>query len=232
MLNFGGLTNILPKNFLSWQSEFYIIASSKSFNESAAQPSDQIFAASSMPAWFELDTLFMFSFENDNDESEARKKISAKDIMSIEPVQDSSFKGNFHFIIELKQKVYFCGVEYAHEAVQWTDAIRKSKKTIEEISRTKNNKLSRNIDPMVSSFILNNTKAAAVQLASKDLGTVFDGLDVLECDTRLLLNKVSKAVVFFGEVGRPLRRRSMLFKQPDLSTRSSSGFTWRATTYS
>lgn len=113
MLSFGNLKNILPKNLLSWQTEFFFLASSKAFSFSGGETSDKLLSSSDLPGWMELDTLYMFNFENDSDESEPRKKYSAKDIFAIHAVKDSAFKGHFHFIIELKEKVYFCGVESA-----------------------------------------------------------------------------------------------------------------------
>ena len=82
---------------------------------------------SEVPPWFELDTLYLFKSEGPNDESEFRKKYTAKEFLMAEPVQDSNFKGKYNVILELKTKVYFLGFETCKDANKWTAAIKKAK---------------------------------------------------------------------------------------------------------
>lgn len=152
LLNIAGLKNILPQNMMVWKDEFFVLISSKAFSYHQLETDDHMISETEVPPWFELDTLYMFKADGPNDESDFRKKIPAKDIMMVEPVQDSNFKGKYNIILELQKKVYFIGFETCQEANRWTAALKKAKYTNEEVGRAKGSGLLRNIDNMVSLY--------------------------------------------------------------------------------
>lgn len=158
LLNFGGLKDILPKNLLNWKIEFFFIVCSKSFTGATNDTDDQIVSESELPPWLELDTLYTFKFEKDSDESEYFKKFPGNHFLMIEPMQDSSFKGNYHILIEMKDKVYFVGVEFCKEATRWIAALRKAKQTQEETVRSKFNTITRNIDTLALAYKKKNNE--------------------------------------------------------------------------
>jgi hypothetical protein len=105
-----------------------------------------------LPAWMELDTLYFFKYNKKGDKSEYFKKITGRQMLMVELVNDTNLKGNFNINIELKQKTYFFGFKYATVAQKWINSFKRAKKSVEEISRTKNDKIHRNIDPLVDKF--------------------------------------------------------------------------------
>lgn len=113
---------------------------------------DQFIRESDMPHWMDLDTLYLFSVENDKDESEFKEKISASSLTVIEPVKGENIKGKYSFIVETRDKYAFYGVKYCKELNRWLAALRKVKQTIEEISRTKSNVLNKNVDPLIALY--------------------------------------------------------------------------------
>ena len=70
----------------------------------------------------------------------------------IEYSTDSYQKQSFTITIELKDSLLYFETKYATEASMWITALRSAKRTSEEISRTKNGKLHRNIDPFIDWF--------------------------------------------------------------------------------
>ena len=100
----------------------------------------------------ELDTLYFFKYDKRGDKSEFLKKITGRQMLMVEISSDSSLKGNFNIHIELKNKMYFFGFKYATIAQKWINAFRRSKKSVEEIARTKSGKILRNIDPLIEKF--------------------------------------------------------------------------------
>lgn len=154
VMSFHGIRNILPKNIMHWKKEFFIIVTSKAFgsgNQIEAEEVDKsIVTESEVPPWFDLDTLYLFNFDNDQDDSEARKKYSGKEILHVESVEDSSFKGKYNFVLEISSKIYFCGVEYCQDLNRWLSALRKAKSNSEEMARYKNPSKMRNIDHFIN----------------------------------------------------------------------------------
>lgn len=76
----------------------------------------------------------------------------------IEAESHSSLKGNFNIRIEMPEKVEFLGLELASEALSWLKVLRKAKKTLDEIERTKDQVLHRNIDELVKMYLYNQGK--------------------------------------------------------------------------
>lgn len=152
LLDIAGLKNILPRNLMIWKDEFFIMVSSKAFSVMGQETDDQVISECDVPHWFELDTLYMFKFENDQDESEYFKKFNGKNFLMVEPAQDSSFKGKYHFVLETKEKVYFVGCETCKETNKWVSALKKAKLTCEENSRAKGSAGLRNIDTLVGLY--------------------------------------------------------------------------------
>lgn len=99
-----------------------------------------------------MDTLYFFKYDKKGDKTEFLKKITGRQMLMVELANDSSLKGNFNIHIELKQKMYFFGFKYATVAQKWVNSFKRAKKTVEEIARTKNDKIHRNIDPLVDKF--------------------------------------------------------------------------------
>jgi len=152
LLSVGGLRNILPTNLMSWKEEFFVLVTSKAFSALGEPVDEEMLTESEMPPWLDLDTLYMFKCEKEDDASEFRKKIAGREMLLIEPVQDSSFKGKYNFAIELKQKVYFVGVEFCKDLNRWLAALRKAKQTNEELSRMKGVGIRRNVDPLLGLY--------------------------------------------------------------------------------
>lgn len=158
----GGLLGLAGKIIgQSWKNYFAIVVSSKAFSSMGEEVDEQIIRDSDMPHWMDLDTLYLFTAENDKDESEFKEKISATQLTFIEPVKGENIKGNFSFLVETKEKYGFYGVKYCKEMNRWVASLRKIKQTVEEISRTKNQILNKNIDPLI---ILYKKKVAYTKL--------------------------------------------------------------------
>lgn len=100
----------------------------------------------------ELDTIYLFKHDRPGDTSDSISKVSGRQMHMIEFSNDPSLKGNFNVAIEMKDQMYFLGFKYATTADQIIRACRRAKKTEEEISRTKNDKIYRNIDPFIETF--------------------------------------------------------------------------------
>ena len=66
---------------------------------------------------------------------------------------DPNTYNNSAFIINFEVRgaaIYHFEVKFAHEASGWLNCLKGIKKVSEEASRTKNEKISRNIDPLIN----------------------------------------------------------------------------------
>lgn len=99
-----------------------------------------------------MDTLYFFKYDKKGDKTEYLKKITGRQMLMVELINDPSLKGSFHIQIELKSKIYFFGFKYATVAQKWINSFRRAKKTVEEIARIKSGKIYRNIDPLIQKF--------------------------------------------------------------------------------
>lgn len=105
-----------------------------------------------MPPWMELDTLYLFKYDGPGDTSDFIAKVSGRQMHMIEFSNDNSLKGDFNIAIEMKDQMYFFGFPYATVADKILKACKRAKKTEEEISRTKSDKLYRNIDHFIDVY--------------------------------------------------------------------------------
>ena len=94
-----------------WQKIFMICINQKSYDDENID--DQLLAETELPAWMEMDTLYFFKYDKKGDKTEYLKKITGRQMLMVELVNDSSLKGNFNIHIELKQKMYFFGFKFA-----------------------------------------------------------------------------------------------------------------------
>lgn len=139
-------------NLSSWAESFFVLVCSKAFSVKGEPVDDVMLHETDMPHWLDLDTLYEFKVINDKDDSECVKKQQCKLFSIIEPILQEGLKGNHNFIVETKDKFYCFGSEYCKETNRWLAALRKAKLNLEEITRTKANHLSVNIDPTIVLF--------------------------------------------------------------------------------
>lgn len=137
---------------LNWKSHWAIMISSKAFSVYGEDTDNKIIKVSDLPHWMDIDTLYLFRYENEKDDSEFVQKIAANDLTVVEPIQGKDLKGDYQLLIETKSSFTFLGMKYCKEMNKWVAAMRKAKQTVEEISRTKFNALTKNIDPIIALY--------------------------------------------------------------------------------
>jgi len=93
--------------------------------------------------------MYVFPYDEKDNAETFEQKISTKDMLSIDYQDDSATKEGYTFRVETREKVYFYNCRTAHECEKWVIMLNKSKKTIEEMGRTKYNTLKRNVDPLI-----------------------------------------------------------------------------------
>lgn len=96
--------------------------------------------------------MYIFSSESEEDNSKFELKIETKDMLSIEAHDNSCITEGYTFRVELKEKIHFFACGSATECQKWIEILQKSKKTSEELKRTKFNCLKRNVDPLIHSY--------------------------------------------------------------------------------
>lgn len=116
---------------------------------------NKIITNSFLPHWMELDYLYIYNFddkEDPTDNSSYKKKIDTRDVLDIEPAEDSSFKTGYSFCIKTKDKTFFMNCSSASDCYSWINLIKKSRTTTQEIARSKFQELRVNVDPIVYSY--------------------------------------------------------------------------------
>ena len=98
---------------------------------------DEIIDKKKLPPWMDLEVVYVFPYEEKDDGSAYEFKMSTKEMLSIAYQDDSASKEGYTFRVETRDKVIFYNVRTAHECKKWVEILCKSKKTIEEMGRTK-----------------------------------------------------------------------------------------------
>ena len=147
----AGLGFILPNN-LFFDNVFCVLSTCKSYLEDSHTDSD-ILKPSDIPHWMEMETMYIFKYDDENDKTEYIDKIVCKDILVIEPVKtDANIKSRYCYRIELQDKVHIFCHNFALEVNDWRRALRASKKHQEETIRTEAGQIKKNVDGLVWSF--------------------------------------------------------------------------------
>jgi len=113
----------------------------------------------------ELDTLYIFGFETENDSTPAWKTIPSSEIMMVElaePEDINLLGSSYYFIIEVSHKNWKIGVEFATEAADWVKAIQKARKCQLENSRSKLGKIYVNNDDIIELYRLKVTRTFTI----------------------------------------------------------------------
>lgn len=189
-----------------WKESFFIVVCSKAFSVYGEVPDEEMISEVDLPHWMELNTLYEFRYENDKDESEAVEKLHGNKIHVIEPVFDKSMKGNHQFVVETKEKTTYYGADYCKQVNKWVVALRKAKMTSEEISRTKANALTKNIDPWIMlyrkgvAFELTKQMQQVQEHCTKELDSFINRISMKESDAKTFIKIISDAQTSFTQV--------------------------------
>jgi hypothetical protein len=186
----------------SWNDTFFALVSSKAFSVYGEEVDDQIITETDMPHWMDTDTLYLFKFESDKDESEHIKKMQGKQLLVIEPVHDTTFKSRYNFNLETKEAFHFCGLDYCKDMNRWVSALRKIKQNSEEKARTKLNLLVRNIDPLVVLYKkkvnpLHQKNEAILELAFREPNAILARVDLAASPIKEFVKALSEAQTCF-----------------------------------
>ena len=85
--------------------------------------------------------------------SEASYGLIFRDMVMVEPMHDTNMEGKYNFRIELQDtSMEFIGTQFASETNNWLKALKMAKKTMDEIGRTSDGKLRRNINYLVDFY--------------------------------------------------------------------------------
>lgn len=181
-----GNSVILPKKGGLSQRRYGILVTAK--DTDYEDDDDEIIDRKVLPPWMEMETMYVFPYEDKGDTSNFELKLSTKDMTSIELQDDHCIKEGYTVRVEMKDKVYFFACETALDCKKWHELLRKSKKTIEEMQRTKLNCLKRNVDPLVHFWRNKGLKTA--DKAKEDIQFIL--LD--KCDrTKATVDEIHKA---------------------------------------
>ena len=158
----GGINLVMPKNMVLNKRHWCILITQKDVDD---LEDDQILGNENYPLWMDNDVIYIFEYSNDNDNSFHKRTLYTKDILSFEIIEnDSAFdtvanfmnsdrkNANYMIRIAMQDKAMFFVCNSATECDKWMKLISKSKKNVEEISRTKNHILRRNVDALIRKY--------------------------------------------------------------------------------
>lgn len=102
----------------------------------------------------EMDTIYFFSYDSDIDNSVFIDKLETKDVCLVEPFEPDGvqIKNKYAFRLEAKDKVHIFAVDYATVANSWCAGVKESKKIAEEVLRTEQRQLLKNVDILTKHF--------------------------------------------------------------------------------
>lgn len=116
------------------------------------EPDDLILSDQDLPIWMETDVLYLFEWKGVKDSSDFIRSIKGAHMLMIEPIHKDKLPGQYHFSVEIKNETFIFETEYSTFVSDWLAALRRAKKSKEELSRSFKHKLYKNIDPLVCLF--------------------------------------------------------------------------------
>jgi hypothetical protein len=128
---------VLPKSGGFSKNRYGILITAK--DTDYEDDDDDICDSKKLPGWMDLETLYLFPYEQKDDAATFEQKISTKEMKTIEYQDDSATKEGYTFRVETEDKVFFYACRTATECKKFVEILNKSKKTIEELQRTKFN---------------------------------------------------------------------------------------------
>lgn len=174
---------MLPKGNLSTR-KFAVLITAKSVNISDSQKNydidDSIISNKDLPHWMSCECMYMFDYQDIEDNSSFQKKMDTSDFLSIEFHNDSFIKQGYTFRVEISDKVLFFNTQSALECEKWVTLLKKSKAISNEIKHSKYNCISKNVDKLVWKWV--HEKLNLEQKAHIDIDSMFFGW-ILESST-------------------------------------------------
>ena len=138
---------------------------------------NEILKAAKLPHWMEFDTMYIFTQNHDEDSSGFEQKIRTHEMLLIEEFNDEVLsKKGYAFKVEMANKVLFFDCPSALHCWKWVNMLRKSKKTAEELNRTKNKELLRNVDQVV--YYYENNSLDIYSWVSSEIVKCFTKCDI------------------------------------------------------
>ena len=106
-----------------------------------------------LPPWMELDTMYYYTMDDENDASEPKGDIPMKECLEIlvKDKENSKEKG-FSFKINMGDRIFHLNTDLKIEREKWVTALRKSILTSKETKGGGKILVKKNIDSIVNSF--------------------------------------------------------------------------------
>lgn len=145
-----GVTSIIPASLLQWHELFYVIVTSKAFVEEKAD--DKLIEQHDLSVWMEPDVVYFFKYSKKGDKSDHVKTVSGGDMQMVEFTNDKDLPMRYNLTIQTSNNILILGLKYATKANGLEKALKRAKKSMEEVSRTRDGVISRNIDPFIEHY--------------------------------------------------------------------------------
>lgn len=149
---------------------------------------DTILGQDLLPIYLEMNTIYFYPLFGFKDNSGVEEKFATRDLIDVFLNEKSDVEHKYTVRAETLHKIYLFNFERAQDARMWVKCLKKSKKNVEEISRTRSGILSRNVDDIVSKYRFGDLDL--IELVKHDLVFCMNaGIDNIGQDVIYRVNK-------------------------------------------
>jgi len=177
--------------------------------------------------WLEFDVLFIFTYNGPEDKSGYIDKIPIKEAFLIEPLPlgVGSKEMKYAFRVETPFKTYTFAVRLGLEATNWMRILKRAKRTHEEILRTNETKLRKNIDKLISLY-RNKNLSDVIAFSEEEFSLFTMPIRYDKTKPQIVIKTLTNAQLNNYDVGADDGRYWMQYRHTGHSMKSCSGQSW------
>jgi hypothetical protein len=162
------------KKRVPWHGTKYILLVTQKHIDPGSND-DGILEQDLLPTYMDLNVIYIYPFEDNNDNGGIQKSIRVSDILYIGSAVEGERPHMFTVQIDTKEKIYLINCKSPNTALKWVKVVRQAITTLEEIDRTDNKCLKRNVDTIIHSYRFADLKLG--ELVLHDLSTALNFAD-------------------------------------------------------
>ena len=184
----------LENNIIYTPMKFAILVNSKNPDILSDDVDEHIQQNDDLPIFMKCETMYVFLYQFEGDNSTYNFKIDTYDIERIEACDPGNLHEGYSFLIELRDKGFIFNCMSAIECKKWIDLLKKSKNNSQEISRTKFNTQRRDVE-----FLVYNTSYKGVTIEEQvkiDINQFFESLNLETDNLNDILESYTEALDF------------------------------------
>ena len=154
------------------KGKYYLILVTQKNPDPSSGHDDKILAENLLPATMCFNTIYVYPYNDLDDNSPMEKRIRTSDILDVS-IAESQEKEDYYTVrIDTLDQIFLVSTKDAAACVKWVKIVKKSMEILEETKLTVHKELARNVDNLIWNF--RKMKVDIGALAAQDLLEYFN----------------------------------------------------------